>query len=478
VVLNTLGAEDYGIYNVVAGIVTMFAFISNAMASATQRYFSFELGRGNYGQLKNIFTLSITIYLLIALLILLLAETIGLWVLNNKLVIPIHRMNVARWIYQFSILSFIMKMMTTPYMAYIMAHEEMNVYSYISIVEVVLKLIIVQLLQFFSADKLKLYGLLIFIVTFVITIIYCFYSTKKYQECRLRFYWNYSLFWELNSYTSWNLFGAIAGVIQGQGINMLLNIYFGPIVNVARGLASQVNAAIQSFAQNLLIAVNPQIVKSYATGDSERVLSLIFRTTKAIFFLLFLFILPLQLELSSILKLWLKNVPEYVLVFTRIILINTIIHCISYPLGSASQATGRIKLYQSIVCGILILNLPLSLIVLILGCSAVSVLIIEVVLTFIAFLARIIIVSKLIHFTVWQYIKNVLIPIFFVFIIGSIMPVFWIYLYPKGFGRLFITILISIVSSCLSIIFIGCSLDERRYIFWKIRQQFISKGKN
>jgi hypothetical protein len=183
--------------------------------------------------------------------------------------------------------------------------------------------------------------------------------------------------------------------------------------------------------------------------------------------------LPLQLELPSILKLWLKNIPDHVLVFTRIILITTVIHCMGYPLGSASQATGRIKLYQSMVGGILILNLPISLIALILGYSAVSVVIIEVVLTFVVFIAKVIIVSKLMSFSVWQYMKNVLIPIFFVFITGSIMPVFWIYLYPEGFIRLFLTIFISIVSSFLSIIFIGCSLDERRYILLKIRQQFI-----
>ena len=469
VVLETLGAEDYGIYSVVAGVVTMFGFLSNAMAAASQRYFSFELGRSDYEQLEKTFSLSLTIYILIGLLILLLAETIGLWFVNTKLVIPDTRMDAARWIYQFAILSFLLTMITTPYMASVIAHESMNVYAYVSIVEVILRLLIVYILQMITADKLKLYGFLMLAVTFINTGIYRFFCTKKYKECRFRLYWNYSLFKELTGYVGWNFFGSISGIVRNQGINILLNIYFGPVVNAARAVAMQVNSAVLSFAHNFTTAVRPQIVKSYASGNKSQMLSLVFYSTKATAFLLMFFILPLQLELSFVLHLWLKQIPEYVLIFTRIMLGNALIDGISYPLVGASHATGKIGLYQAIVGGISILNLPIALIVLTIGFSAASVQIVGIGLSIAAFFARIIILSRQLQFSVYFYFKSTILPIVLVGGIGSFLSIILVYIYPAGTIRLFLTIIISTISLMCSVLFIGLSKDERVIIFNRLR---------
>jgi O-antigen/teichoic acid export membrane protein len=470
VVLETLGAEDYGIYNVVAGVVAMFGFLSNSMASASQRYFSFEIGRGDFEQLKNVFSLSLTIYVMIAALILALAETAGLWFIINKLVIPVERKDTVIWVYQFAIISFLFTMFTTPYMASIIAHENMSIYAYASIVEVILRLLVVYILQMISADKLKLYGFLMLAITFINTGIYRSICTKKYKECRFRLYWNYSLFKELTGYVGWNFIGTISGIVRDQGINILLNIYFGPIVNAARAVAMQVNAAVLSFANNFTTAVRPQIVKSYASGNQSQMLTLVFYSTKATSFLLLFFILPLQLELSFIFSVWLKQIPEYVLPFTRIMLVDAVIDSISYPLMGAAQATGKIALYQTVIGGIRILNLPIALFILMIGFSAISVQIVGVGLSTAAFFARIIILSRQLQFSMYQYLKNAVTPIVLTAIAGSSIPVIFVLLNPMGMKRVFITLLISTVSLGLSVIFIGFSRHERLILIDRIKK--------
>jgi O-antigen/teichoic acid export membrane protein len=470
VVLNTLSVEDYGIYNVVAGVVAMFSFLSGSMASASQRYFAFEIGRKDFEQLERVFSLSLTIYVMIAMLVLVLAETAGLWFVANKLVIPAERKDTAIWVYQFAIISFLFTMFTTPYMASVIARENMSIYAYVSIVEVILRLLVVYILQVISVDKLKLYGFLMLAITVINTGIYRFICTKNYKECRFRLYWDYGLFKELTGYVGWNFFGAISSVVKDQGINILLNIYFGPIVNAARAIAMQVNSAILSFAHNFITAVRPQIVKSYAAGNQSQMLSLVFHATKATSFLLLFFILPLQLELSFVLQAWLKQIPEYVLAFTQIMLVNAVIDSISYPLMGASQATGQIAIYQIVVGGISILNLPIALIVLIIGFSAISVQIVGVGVSAVAFFVRIILLSRQLQFSIYQYLKNTVIPIVLTVIAGSIIPIVFVSLYPMGMKRFFITLFISIISLGLSIFFIGFSKYERSILVKGIRK--------
>lgn len=312
VILNTLGAVDYGIYNVVAGVVTMFGFLSGAMATASQRYFAFEMGRGNKEGLRKVFCITFTIYILLALIILLLAETIGLWFVNHKLVISEERIVAARWIYQFAVLSFMVSLLTTPYMAAIIAHENMKIYAYMSVVDAVLKLGIVYVLQILPYDKLIVYGALLLTVTGISTAVYRLYCKSRYSECHYRFEWDKNLYREILSYSGWNLFGASIGIVKNQIINILLNMFFGPLVNAARGIAAQVNGAVTSFSGNFSTAMRPQIIKSYAAQNHDETIKLVQRGCKGTFFLMYLFALPLMIETPYVLTLWLKQPPDMV----------------------------------------------------------------------------------------------------------------------------------------------------------------------
>jgi O-antigen/teichoic acid export membrane protein len=471
VVLNTLGVEDYGIYNVVAGVVAMFSFLSNSLANASQRYFSFEIGRSQFEQLKKIFNLSITIYVFIVILILLLAETIGLWFLNNKLVIPPERKDAVQWIYQSAILSFILTMLTTPYMASVIAHENMRIYAYIGIIEAILKLVVVFVLQIITADKLKLYGILLCIVTFINTGIYRFVCTKKYKECRFRLFWDIVLFKELISFVGWNLFGTMASLVRNQGINILLNIYFGPVVNAARAIARQVDSVILSFIYNINTAARPQIVKYYASGNKPETLRLVFRISKLTIFLLFFFVLPVQLELPAIFKIWLREFPEYTIIFTRLILVNLVIDSFCYPLISLSHATGKIKIFQLGVSGCYMLNLPVGLILLNIGFPSVSVFIIGIGTSLISYIFMLSYLSRQLHFSIKEYCNDVAIPVISVLLIGSLIPVFFVYIFPVGTIRLFITIIVCTLSLGFSVLFIGFTLKERLAVINGIKKR-------
>jgi O-antigen/teichoic acid export membrane protein len=287
IVLNTLGVEDYGIYNVVGGIITMFSFLNGAMAAGTQRFLTFELGKNDAIQLSRVFSMSMSIHLMIALVVFVLGETLGLWFVNTQLTIPSERMAAANWVYQFSVLSAMVGIWSVPYNASIIAHERMNVYAYVSILEVILRLLIVFLLQWFGFDKLKFYAVLVFSVSLTIRFIYGRYSKLHFSETRFKFYWNKDLFNTLVSYAGWNLWGNLAVVAHDQGVNILLNIFFGPAVNAARGIAYSVKAAVYSFVQNFQVAMNPQIIKSFASGDFKNMHQLIFQGSKFSFFLLF-----------------------------------------------------------------------------------------------------------------------------------------------------------------------------------------------
>jgi O-antigen/teichoic acid export membrane protein len=461
VVLNTLGAEDYGIYNVIAGVVTMFGFLSSSMATGSQRYFAFELGRGDYEQLEKTFSVSFLIYVLIAAVVLLLAETIGLWFINTKLVIPRERMGAALWIYQCSVVSFIFTIMVTPFMAAIIAHEDMNIYASVSIVEVLLKLGIVFLLEVISLDKLQLYGMLLCAVTIVNTGIYRTICKRKYQECRFRFYWNKGLFKELTGFTGWNLFGASAFLLKTQGINILLNLFFGPLVNASRGIAVQVNNAVNTFSQNFITAIRPQITKRYAGEQYREMVDLVFWSAKLSYFLMFIFIVPILFEISYITKLWLKNPPPYVVVFICLGFLNTLFESISYPLMYVAQATGRIRLYQSIVSGISLLNIPFSYLALKVGFPPYSVMIVSVFLTIVAFFVRILVIKKLLaFFSIMAFIKQVLTPVFFVSVSSIILPFVIINIVSESFFRLCISFA-SIMVTIFCIYRIGLTKNEQ-----------------
>jgi O-antigen/teichoic acid export membrane protein len=407
------------------------------------------------------FSLSLLIHALIALIVLLPAETIGLWFVNNKLIIPPERMGAARWIYQFSIVSFVFTIMVSPFMAAIIAHEDMNIYAAISIAEAVLKLAIVLLLKIIPLDKLQLYGILLCAVTAVNTGIYWTTCKRKYQECRFRFYWSRELFREITGFTGWNLFGAAEGIFKNQLVNILLNQFFNPLVIAARGIASSVNGVVTNFSQNFSSALRPQITKSYAAGYTTELKRMVFSGSKTTYFLMYIFILPLILETPVVLSLWLKNVPEYTVVFTRVILIDALIESISYPIASMVQATGKIKLYQSVTGGFLLLNLPLSWLVLFFGGPPYSVALVAICLTFIAFIMRLLISRLLINYSVSRFFREVILPICLASLLSMILPMLSCYVLEKGVLRVCIVTCISILSNCVCMYFIGLNRLER-----------------
>lgn len=476
VVLNALGVEDFGIYNVVGGVVSMFGFINTAMAASTQRYLTFELGRENAEQLFKVFSTSVQIHACIALLIVLLAETIGLWFLYHKMTIPAGRMDAALWVYQFSILSTVVLIMSVPYNASIIAHERMSAFAYISVVEVVLKLGIVYVLLIGSFDKLKLYALLMFGVQLGIRLIYGRYCRRHFEETVYRRIWDKKLFKAMLGFASWNLWGNGAAILFTQGVNILLNLFFGPAVNAARGVAVQVQHAMSQFSYNFQTAINPQITKSYAVQDYGYMHNLIFKSSKLTFFLLLLLSLPVMLETETILSLWLKTVPDYTVVFIRLMLCVTIIDATANPLMVSAAATGRVRLYQGVVGGILLCILPVSYLVLKLGGSPSSVFVVHLCICVMAFTVRLYIIRPMIQLPLDRYWNEVILKCLSVAAVSFIVPLAVKGLLPEGILS-FLTVCMACVMSVSLISFYGgLNKSERAFVREKI-WQVISKFK-
>ena len=463
VVLNVLGAEDYGIYNVVAGVVTMFGFLSGAMATASQRYFSYDLGKGNVEHIKTTFSVTFQIYVLLALVIVILAESVGVWFVNHRLVIPVERLTAANWIFQAAIVSFLLTLITTPYMACIISHENMNVYAYVSIVEVALKLGIVFLLRVLPYDKLIVYGALLALVALVNTSIYRFYCRRHYAECKARFVKDRALFKEIISYSGWNLFGNVATVCKVQGVTFLLNIFFGPVVNAAQGIASQVRNAAVTFSSNFMQAVRPQIVKSYAAEEFFGMWRTLFWGCKISFFLILMIAVALFSNISYVLSLWVKNVPEHTSTFVRLLLLDSLVESISQPMAQANQATGKIALYQVFMGIMQFLNLPLSYIFLRLDFSANAVYVVAVFCSAGLVLFRTIFLWRIPEFNFIAIVRNVFLPcglcaaILFTFD-------FFVKLGNGTFLMFCMDVFAKISVSAILIFFIGLSKGERKSI--------------
>jgi O-antigen/teichoic acid export membrane protein len=473
VVLDTIGTIDYGIYNVVGGIVTMFGFLSGTMATASQRFFAFELGRNNQEQLKKTFSTTLLIYILLGLFILILAETLGLWFLNHKMTIPPQRMTAARWIYQFTIFSFLVTMLRTPYNASIIAHERMNIFAIGSIVEVLLKLLIVYLLVIFHFDKLKLYGVLMFAVTIIVALIYMGYSIRKFKECKFSLFWDAKLSKEIIGYSGWNLFGAVASLFNKQGINIILNLFFGPIVNAARGIAFQISSTINQFVQNFMMATNPQIIKYYAANEKQQMLKLVTQSAKLSYLLLFIVSMPILLETKYLFTIWLKEIPEYVILFGRLIILGTLIDSLSLPLMTAIQATGKIKKYQTIVGGIMILNLPIAYVFLYYQYPPETVFILTIINSIICLGARLILIHNIVGLSIKVFLTSVITPLILVSTTAYIAPLFIINIMEENFIRLIAVGATCLISSLFTIYFLGLSKQEKQFLL-----QTISKLKN
>lgn len=468
VVLNTLGVSDYGIYNVVGGVVAMFGFINNSMSSATQRYITFALGRGDKDNLKKVFSTALQIHVLISALIVILGETIGLWFMYEKMQIPENRMDAAFWVLQCSILSAVVMIISVPYNADIIAHEKMSAFAYISVLEAVLKLAVVFLLLISSYDRLIFYAFLILAVQVLIRFCYSHYCNKHFEETKYHKVWDKSLFKEMTGFAGWSIFGNLSSVLFGQGLNMLLNVFFGPVVNAARAIAVQVQTAIQQFVGNFQMALNPQITKTYAKGEMEEMHKLMFRSARFSFYLLFFLSLPVLFETEQILTVWLNVVPENTVIFLRIMICISLIFTLSNPLMVANQATGKVRKYQ-IICGsIQLLILPISYVSLKLDFPAYSVFIVHFIIELITQCIRMILLKPLIGLTMKDYLSNVYSRVILVVVLSVIIPL-TIYLNMDNTAlRFFLVCIMSLLSVSFVTYRVGLSQKEHEFVKSKL----------
>lgn len=472
VILNTLGVSDYGIYNVVGGVVAMFGFINGSMSSATQRYITFALGKGEMKNLQKVFSTALQIHFLIAILILLLGETVGLWFLYEKMQIPTDRMDAAFWVLQCSILSTVVMIISVPYNADIIAHEKMSAFAYISILEAILKLAVVYALSLSPYDKLIFYAFLILAVQLLIRFCYNSYCHRHFFESKYKHIWDKSLFKEMTNFAGWSMFGNLAGVLFGQGLNMLLNVFFGPVVNAARAVSVQVQNATQQFVGNFQMALNPQITKTYAKGEMKEMHQLMFRSARFSFYLLFLLSLPILFETNFILTIWLKSVPENTVTFLRIMICTSLIYTLSNPLMIANQATGKVKKYQAVCGSIQIMIFPISYIVLKIGYPAYSVFIVHFIMESIAQFARMIMLRPLIGIRLRDYFRNVHLQVISVIVLSSAIPFFIFESMNDSFVRFLLVCIICLLSVGIFTYMIGLSKNERYFINAKIMEIF------
>lgn len=462
IVLDQLGVSDYGIYSLVGGIVALFGFLNSSMSSATQRYLAFDLGKKDEKRLQKTFSITLTIHIAIALIILIVAETLGLWYVNNKIVLPPDRLFAANVVYQFSVLTALIGIIQVPYDSLIIAYEKMNVYAYISIVEVGLKLGLVFLLITYGGDKLIAYAAMMFIVSLIIRIFYQVYCRQNYKASKYKFEFDKKYFKEMISYSGWNLFGGIASVSRGQGINIVLNLFFGTMVNAAYGLTLQVQGAVNQFVTNFQKAVNPQIIKTYSEGNLERMHKLIIQSSKFSFLLMFLFVAPILFNTDFILNLWLKNPPQYTNIFVQLSLIGALIDCISGPLMIAVQATGKIKIYQIFIGSLIILTLPIAVIWLYFGGAPTVVFYSIILINILSFIFRLFFLKSLLNLKVIVFLKTAVLRM----VLVSTM-VFLTFILSNKYGNFngWISIIYSMFISTAIVFILGLSKSD--YILLK-----------
>jgi len=462
VVLEILGIEDFGIFNVVGGVVVLFTFLNNAMTSATQRFLNFTLGQDDTEQARNVFSVSIIIHALIAVAVVILAQTVGLWFFFNVLTIPLERQTAAFFVYQFSVASTVINVMQVPYRATIIAYEKMSFFAWLSIVEAVLKLSIVFLLPVILFDKLLVYAFLVCITGIIIYLIHKVYCNRTFETAHFRYCRNKELFWQLLGFSGWSAINGAATIGRDQGSNILLNIFHSITMNAVMGIATQVNSAVFRFVSNFQTAFSPQMIKSYSVGDYDYFMTLIFRTVKISWSLLFFLVLPLSINADFVLQIWLNNVPEYTGIFVKLILLCSLVDgAIAGPLTVAIRATGDIKKYQLIISCFIFANLPLSLFSLWLGFSPVWILIIRATLSVLMLVWRISFLGIKIKLPVKDFYCNVIIPMsvitglsfFITFSIYNFLTNDWI--------RLIVSCFASTISiGCLAY-FIGLNKQEK-----------------
>lgn len=451
VVLNALGAVDYGIHNVVAGFVTMFAFLNTSMSNGIQRFYNFKLGKEGEEALTTVYNTALLIQGILAIIVVILLETVGLWYLETKMVIPIERMHTARWIYQFSVISLVLVIMQIPYSAAIMAHERMDYYAYVSIIDVGLKLAVALWIPHARYDKLLVYGAYIMIIHIVNFLLYFIYSKYNFKSIKLRRGFHKDLFKDMLSFSGWNVLGSFAYMLKNQGLNVLLNAFFGPVVNAARGVSASIGGAIYGFQGNIVTAFRPQTVQSYAAGNYSRVKSLMFSLSKISYLMLFMLSMPVIVELPYILQLWLGDaVPDYTVPFTMLILINMVIGGLNTPVTQVIHATGRIRNYQIGTSLVMCSILPISWLFLKGGGNPVTVYIVSLCITCINQVVCMLILRQEFPYSIKEYLKSIILPCFLVSLVSVIIPIILHYTLASSFIRLVLVAVVGVGGVILS----------------------------
>lgn len=462
VILNSLGVEDYGIYNVVGGVVTMFSVLSGSLSAAISRFLTFEIGTGNIVKLKRVFSSSVTIQIGLAIIILILAETVGLWFLNNKMVIPDTRLSAANWCFQFSIITFAVNLVTVPYNAAIIAHERMSAFAYISILEGLGKLGIAWCIAISPMDRLVFFAAMIGVLAWTICFIYATYCKKKFLECSYHFVYDHDLLKQMFGFAGWNFIGSSASIFRDQGGNIVINMFCGPSVNAARGIATKVSAVITGFVQNFMVALNPQIIKSYV-NDREYMMKLIYKGARFSFYLLLLLSLPVLLNTHYLLVIWLKLVPEHTVNFIRLVLIFALHESLANPLITAMLATGDIKKYQICAGGLNLMNLPVSYLALRMGYAPESVLIIAIFFSLVVQAVRLYLLKGMISLNIKSYLKNVYLNIIIVSILALLVPLILSTYLEESIFHFVLSVFITMLWTIIIIFGIGLRKEERSY---------------
>ena len=468
VILNALGVEDYGIYNVVGGVVAMFSLVSGSLSNAISRFITFELGRGDIKKLNTIFSTSVNIQIGISVIVLLLGVLIGGWFLNAKMNIPLDRMIAANWVLYCSLLMFCINLISLPYNACIIAHERMAAFAYVSILDATLRLLVCYLITVSPFDKLISYAVLLVIVALIVRMVYGIYCNRHFEECHYRFVYDRSLLKQMGSFAGWQFLTNCCWMFNTQGVNILINLFFGVTLNAARGVATQVDSAIQQFVNNFMTAVNPQITKDYASGQIKEMFMLVCRGAKFSYFLLLLFAVPVIFEADYILKLWLKNVPEYAVVFLRLTIIGSMVNMLGGTGLTACMATGKIKHYSIWISSVGVLVFPLTWVAFKCGLPVESTYIIFIMVYIGVNMVRLYIMKGLLHFPPMLFIREVIFKICIVTLIIIPLPAIVNYLFTESFVRLILTITVSSVASCVTIFYVGLSSLERKSVVARI----------
>lgn len=475
VLLRTLGVEDYGTYNAIAGFVSSLVFISSVLSAASQRFFSFYMGKSDFVKLQRAFTMILLTYLIVVGIILVIAETVGLWFVFNKMTIPVERENVIMWVYQMALLTCCFSLLSNPFQALIISHEEMNIYASISIIEVFLKLGIIFLLPIIAVDKLALYAVLHCVVFGCIGAIYVVISYKRYKESHICLVWDKRMFKGIFSYSSWSLFGSLAGMCNTQGINMLLNVFYGPLANAAYAISAQISAAVNQFSSNFYTAVRPALIKSYAGENYEYMNKLFMLSNKVIFVLMLILILPIYVVTEPLIRLWLGSVEQYMIEFTRLSLAYTFILCLSNPITTIVQAANKVKVYHGIVDTFTLLSLPIVYVLFKNGMSPIYAYITTVVIFGFAHVLRLFVLRKAIDFSVTNYVHKFIIPI------GITLGISLILVYPISFIKWSNQLIEILVNAALAV-FIAILMSvvfvlnkEEKFILLKMAKSKICK---